>query len=340
MSRKSSTPTLGDVARLCGVSQSTVSRVVNGVGGVRPEVVEQVQKAVAQLRYTPNRAARSLVTSRADALGLIIPESITTFFSDPFIAAVVDGAASRVESTRYTLQMLVAGNRELDKARAFLQRGNVDALLLVSHHASVWRALAASAEQLPTVLVGRPVDGSSSEISVIDVDNVAGARTATEHLIGLGRQRIAHISGPFDMGSGVDRANGWRAALEAADLRADLLEPADFTAQSARLALERLLGREPDLDAVFVASDLMAVAVLDLLRERGRSVPGDVAVVGFDGTDLGLHSTPTLSTMDQRPRHIGSLMVDMAIRRIEDEPVVDLHRMEAHLIVRDSSRMS
>lgn len=334
---RTTSPTLGDVARLCGVSQATVSRVVNGVGGVRPEVAAEVREAVAKLRYTPNRAARSLVTSRTDALGMIIPESITKFFSDPFIGAVVEGAVSRAEDTRYTLQMLVVGSREVGKAQAFLQRGNVDALLLVSHHAAAWRALATSAERLPTVLVGRPLEAPPLDVTIIDVDNVAGARDATNHLVDTGRRRIGHISGPFDMASGVDRASGWRTAMDEAGLRADLVEVTDFTADSARTAMRRLLEREPDVDGLFVASDLMASVALEVLHEEGRRVPHDVAVVGFDGMDLATATNPPLSTVDQAPREIGSAMVDVAIRRIEEQPVEDFRHMPATLIVRESS---
>lgn len=337
MSKQSKVPTLGDVARLSGVSQSTVSRVINGVPGVRPEVIEKVQSAVGQLRYTPNRAARSLVTSRTDTLALIVPESTAKFFQDPFIAAVVDAAVDAVEATRYTLQMIVVGSPAINKTRAYLQRGSVDGLLVVSHHDPVWRSLSSLAERLPTVLVGRPLDPAPPGVNIIDVDNVSGGRAATEHLISLGRTRIGHISGPFDMSSGVDRARGWRAALEAAGLRADLLEPADYTEAGARIAMRRLLDREPALDAVFVSSDPMGVAALGVLQEQGRDVPGDVAVIGFDGTDLALASSPTLSTMDQRPRAIGTAMIELAIQRVEGRVDGGLHAMPTTLVVRESS---
>ena len=338
MSQQSKAPTLGDVARLSGVSQSTVSRVINGIPGVRPEVVQKVQSAVSQLRYTPNRAARSLVTSRTDTLALIVPESTSQFFQDPFIAAVVDAAVSAVEDTRYTLQMIVVGTPAIDKTRSYLQRGSVDGLLVVSHHDPVWRSLSSLAERLPTVLVGRPLHSAPPGVSIIDVDNISGGREATEHLISLGRTRIGHISGPFDMSAGVDRARGWRAALEEAGLRADLLEPADYTDRGARVAMRQLLEREPALDGVFVSSDLMAVAALDILQELGRDVPGDVAMIGFDGTDLTLSTTPRLSTVDQRPRELGSAMIDVAIRRVEGRADADgLHAMPTTLVVRESS---
>ena len=337
MSKQTKVPTLVDVARLSGVSQSTVSRVVNGIPGVRPEVVEKVQSAVSQLRYTPNRAARSLVTSRTDTLALIVPESTAQFFQDPFIASVVDAAVDAVESTRYTLQMIVVGTPAINKTRAYLQRGSVDGLLVVSHHDPVWRSLSSLAERLPTVLVGRPLDAPPPGVSIIDVDNVAGAHTATEHLMSLGRTRIGHISGPFDMASGVDRARGWRAALEDAGLGAELLEPADYTEEGARVAMQRLLKREPALDAVFVSSDLMGVAALEVLEEEGRSVLGDVAVIGFDGTEMSLASTPMLSTMDQRPHDIGTAMIEVAIRRVEGKTEGGLHAMPTTLVVRESS---
>ncbi|HEY1104715.1 MAG TPA: LacI family DNA-binding transcriptional regulator, partial [Agromyces sp.] len=275
-------PTLEMVARVAGVSRATVSRVVNGSPKVSPEVAAAVNDAVKRLRYVPNRAARSLASRSSNAIALVVPEDVTTFFGDPYFAEIVKGIMSRIDDSDYVLNLLVASSDPRHKTRTYLESGVVDGALVISHHTGDEILLADSS--VPLVFGGRPVDGLVAGATYVDVDNEAAAAVGTQHLIDLGRRRIGTITGPLDMRAGVDRRDGYRSAVTAAGLPDDLVESGDFTAEGAAAATRRLLDRVGDdgVDALFVASDLMASGALAVLAERGLHVPDDVAVVGFD----------------------------------------------------------
>ncbi len=325
------TPTLEMVAAAAGVSRATVSRVVNGSTSVTPEIVEAVNAAIADLDYVPNRMARSLASRRTDVIALIVPESTSTVFADPFFAPVVRGVARTLADTDYTLNLLIASESRPDKTRRYLLGGNVDGALVVSHHVDD-HSYVGLGDQLPIVYGGRPLNPELAASYHVDVDNVASARTATEHLVGLGRRRIAMIAGRQDMPAGVDRLDGWRQALEAAGLDADQapVEFGDFSQLSGSQAMERLLGRASGapssdgvpIDAVFAANDQMAAGAIQVLQARGIAVPDEVAVVGFDDDSFAASFTPALTTIHQPAAELGAAMADVLVRRIagEDPP--------------------
>ena len=188
-------PTLEAVAALAGVSRATVSRVVNGSPKVTPEVVETVTAAIAQLNYVPNRAARSLVTRRTQVIALVVPESTSRVFADPFFASIVQGVALYLADTDYTLNMLIASETHPDKTRRYLMSGNVDGALVVSHHSGD-HSYAHLGHSLPIVFGGRPLNKSKPGSYFVDVDNVAAVESATLHRIHQGRHSIATIAGP------------------------------------------------------------------------------------------------------------------------------------------------
>ena len=177
------------VAAEAGVSRATVSRVVNGSTSVAPEIIAQVQAAVARLDYVPNRVARSLASRRADVIALIVPESASTVFADPFFAPVVRGVARVLGDTDYTLNLLIASESRPEKTRRYLQGGNVDGALVVSHHAED-HSYVGLGSALPMVFGGRPLIPGLTDRHHVDVDNVDSARRAVEHLLGLGRRRV------------------------------------------------------------------------------------------------------------------------------------------------------
>lgn len=328
-------PTLEAVAALAGVSRSTVSRVVNDSPRVTPEAIEAVTRAIEQLGYVPNRAARTLASRRTQAIALVIPENTARFFSDPFFATVVQGIAQHLATTDYTLSMLIASETNPEKTRRYLQGGNVDGALILSHHSNdnSYRALARS---IPVVFGGRPMSDEGPDSYVVDVDNVGAAKLATQYLIERGRTRIATIAGPQDMGAGLDRLEGWRSALTEAHLDAGLWEEGDFTPPGGGAAMGRLLDREEPFDAVFVASDQMAYGALGVLRERGIRVPEDVAIVGFDNDYYSTSSFPPLTTMEQSSVAMGSRMAEVLVRLIAGETVDNLTIMPTRMVERDS----
>lgn len=330
-------PTLEAVAAAAGVSRSTASRVLNGSDNVSPDAVASVQKAVARLDYVPNRAARSLVNSQTMALALVVPEDTIRFFGDPYFAAIVQGIARGLEDSDYVLTLQLASPSEPSaKTVRYLTGGNVDGAFVVSHHSGD-HFLAGLGSTLPVVFGGRPLGDSEQPNYFVDVDNAAAAAMGTRHLISQGRRHIATIAGPPDMPAGIDRTQGWKAALADAGLPDDLLAYGDFTLASGAQAMRTLLDEHPQLDSVFVASDLMAVGAVSVLRERGISVPQQVAIVGFDDSPAAETGAIRLTTVHQPSAEMGVRMAQTMLAILRGENPPHEHILPTHMVVRDSA---
>jgi DNA-binding LacI/PurR family transcriptional regulator len=328
-------PTLEAVAREANVSRATVSRVVNGSPRVSPEVLTAVNAAIAKLNYVPNRAARSLASRTTNAIALVVPEDTTRFFGDPYFAAIVQGITRRLDESEYLLNLLISTSDPNRKTVRYLRSGVVDGALVISHHEGD-DSLVEAAGSVPIVFGGRPERESDDEIFV-DVDNVEGGMTATEYLIATGRRRIGTITGPLDMSAGVDRLDGFRRSMAVAGLPDDAVETADFSVAGSVAATRRLLDRVPDLDGLFVASDLMATGALSVLRERGRRVPDDVAVVGFDDSPAAMSSAIPLTTVHQPSEEMGYEMADLLIRLLAGDTTVSHRNIMPTRLVRRAS---
>jgi LacI family transcriptional regulator len=331
-------PTLEEVARLAGVSRATVSRVINGSPKVSPEVVEGVERAIATLNYVPNRAARSLVARATMSIALVVPEDAHRFFRDPYFADVVQGISDRLDDSEYVLNLqLTHPSSPSEKTRRYLLGGNVDGAIVVSHHSGD-HFLTSLGRSLPVVFGGRPL-GQIAHAGdyYIDVDNRLGGEQATQHLIDRGYRRIATITGPPDMPAAVDREQGWRDALHRAGLADTRLVHGDFTEAGGIRSALTLLDDFPDVDAVFVASDLMASGVLVALEERGLRVPEDVAIVGFDDSEYAIRGTVQLTTVAQPSREMGLAMADTLLRLLAGEEVPHVTVLDTHLVVRAST---
>lgn len=330
----SSRATIEEVASAAGVSRSTVSRVVNGSTAVSPEALESVKRAIEELSYVPNRAARSLASRQTHAIALIVPEDTTRFFGDPFFASIVAGITGALRGSDYLLNLLIASDDPGDKMTSFVRNGGVDGALIVSHHTSD-AFIDRVADAVPVVWGGRPVRIREGDY-VVDVDNVAGARTATRHLIETGRTRIATISGPMTMVSSVDRVQGFRGALADAGLSPFAEEAGDYSEASGADAARRILA-EGRPDAIFVASDLMARGALTALRSAGIRVPEDVALVGFDDSSVALSTEPQLSTMRQPMYAQGEAMAGVLLSRLAGRDPAHTTILPTELVVRASS---
>lgn len=330
----SSRATIEEVASAAGVSRSTVSRVVNGSTAVSPEALDAVKRAIEELSYVPNRAARSLASRQTHAIALIVPEDTTRFFGDPFFAAIVAGITGALRGSDYLLNLLIASDDPGDKMTSFVRNGGVDGALIVSHHTSD-AFIDRVADAVPVVWGGRPVRIRDGDY-VVDVDNVAGARTATAHLIETGRTRIATISGPLTMVSSVDRVQGFRGALADAGLAPFAEEAGDYSEASGADAARRILaaGRP---DAIFVASDLMARGALTALRTAGIRVPEDVALVGFDDSSVAVSTDPPLTTMRQPMYAQGEAMAGVLLSRLAGRDPEHTTILPTELVVRASS---
>lgn len=330
----SSRATIEEVASAAGVSRSTVSRVVNGSTAVSPEALAAVQRAIEELSYVPNRAARSLASKQTHAIALIVPEDTTRFFGDPFFAAIVAGITGALRGSDYLLNLLIASDDPGDKMTSFVRNGGVDGALIVSHHTSD-AFIDRVADAVPVVWGGRPVRLREGDY-VVDVDNVEGARTATKHLIATGRRRIATIAGPLTMVSSADRVQGFRAALADAGLTPFAEESGDYSEASGADAARRILaaGRP---DAIFVASDLMARGALTALRAAGIRVPEDVALIGFDDSSVALSTDPPLTTMRQPMYAQGEAMAGVLLSRLAHREPAHTTILPTELVVRAST---
>ncbi|MFC0622694.1 LacI family DNA-binding transcriptional regulator [Kribbella deserti] len=334
-------PTLEQVAALAGVSRATVSRVVNGSPKVLPHTVEAVNRAITELGYVPNRAARALVTRRTDSVALVVPEPDSRIFSDPFFAGILRGVSTALAPTSSQLVLLLepaSAPDQVDDRRLlrYLRGGHVDGAIVVSHHGRDTIIQELAQLPLPIVFSARPL-GVDVPVTSVDVDNVAGARTAVEHLLSRGRRRIGTITGPLDMTAGVDRLAGFKEVLAEAGLPDDAVAVGDFTADGGEAAANELLASHPDLDGLFVASDLMATAALRVLSERGRRVPEDVAVVGFDDSVLATTTTPRLTTIRQPVEDLGARLVELLLAQINGAPQASPPLFTTELIIRDSA---
>jgi DNA-binding LacI/PurR family transcriptional regulator len=328
-------PTLDEVARLAGVSRSAASRAINRSGHASRTTRDAVERAVRELGYVPNPTARALATQRSGAVVLAISHHDSELFADPFYAQIIAGVSAALERTDLVLMLALA---ESDLGRARLERilrsRRADGIMLMNLHGDDPLYRLAGKLDLPVVHGGRPLNAEPAWY--VDADNRGGARLAAEHLIGTGRRRIATMTGRLDTHVGAARLIGFQDALAVAGLDAHLVEQGDFTEASGAAAMTRLLDAHPDLDAVFAASDSMAVGALRALKAAGRSVPADVAVVGFDDNPIDRYTNPPLTTVAQPIKQLGWEMATMLVSLIDGEqrgPLI----LPTRLVVRESS---
>lgn len=328
-------PTLDAVAQRAGVSTGTVSRVINNAQHVSKKARLAVERAIEELGYVPNTAARSLATSRRGAVVLAISSDDPALFANLFFAEVITGVNAVIEETDLQLMLvLAASERGRSRLTRILQSRGADGVMLLALRENDPLSKVAEEGGVPVVHGGRSLDRTPQWY--VDADNRGGARQAAEYLISLGKQRIATITGSLDMHVGVNRYLGFREALALAGLSDHRVVHGDFGEASGTEAMTRLLDEHPDLDAVFVASDAMAAGALRVLRERGLAVPGDVAVVGFNDIVTAQHTVPALTTIRQPIEALGREMTRMLVRLINGEQPTPL-LLPTTLVIRESA---
>jgi DNA-binding LacI/PurR family transcriptional regulator len=329
-------PTLEQVAALARVSRGTVSRVVNGDAKVSARTREAVQRAIAELGYVPNRAARMLAARRTGTIALVMSEDRGRRFEEPYFGRIVSGIGSAIAAAGMTLALTFtqsdSGRGDLADA---LRTQRVDGVLLVSLLRDDPLPGLLARHGIPVVLGGRPHGPGAAGLDYVDADNRGGARRAVEYLVRQGRRRIATIAGPPETTVGADRLAGYREALSGGR---ELARHGDFSVSAGAREMERLLAVEPSLDAVFAASDNMACGALRVLEREGRRVPDDVAIVGFEDAGAELRPYPGLTTVHQPTEAMGRQSVELLLDRIHGRPVADTPVIcETRLIVRESS---
>jgi LacI family transcriptional regulator len=329
--------TLEDIARKAGVSRSTVSRVINDHPSVREDVRKRVMTVIQTTGYHPNAAARTLASQRSNMLGLVLPRSVTSFFADPYFPRLTQGIAQGCNQYDLTLGLFLVSTKK-DEEKIFpriLRNGYLDGILLQSGQVGELLIDRLIDSEIPLVVIGRPP--ISKSVSYIDVDNVSAAFGAVSHLIRLGYQRIGMIAGPQNTTVGIDRTVGYRKAMEerGREVIPTLIAAGDFTEPGGYYAMRQLLPSAPD--AIFAASDTMAIGAMRAIREAGLRIPDEIALVGFDDLPIATIPTPQLTTVRQPIDQFGFQAVEILIDLIENG--VNPPRrviMDTELIIRDS----
>ncbi len=327
--------TIRDVAAVAGVSYGTVSRVLNGGHWVSPEARAAVEAAVARTGYTANHAARSLATGRADSVAFLLTEPHHLLFSDPTFARLLRGATEALAQHDKTLVLVIADTEaERKNVERFVRAGHVDGVMLISSHEANPLLLSLLAARVPTVSTGSPL-GLESEIPTVAVDEAGSARIMTRYLLDKGHRRIAIITGPNDTPGGRYRLDGFRAEMGTLFDPA-LVEQDTYSSEAGGRAMAQILERSGAPDAVFAASDIIAVGAITALRHAGYSVPGDVAVAGFDDSGLAESHDPPLTTMRQPWAEISRAMVELVLAGIDGREV-DSVILPTELVVRETA---
>jgi LacI family transcriptional regulator len=329
--------TLEEIARLSGVSRSTVSRVINQQPNVSEDVRKRVETVIQETGFHPNLAAKTLVSKRSWMIGLVLPRSVSTFFTDPYFPLLTQGIAQGCNQYDYTLGLFLISTKE-DEEKIFprvSRKGMLDGALIQSGRIGDTLITSLTNSNLPVVVIGSPLH--AKEVSYIDVDNASGAYNAVSHLIRLGYQRIGTISGILGTAAADDRLEGYQKALidRGRNLEQALIVEGDFTEAGGFFAMQQLLSARPD--AVFAASDLMAIGAMRAVSEAGLKIPQDIAFVGFDDVAIATYANPKLTTIRQPIVQFGVNAVEILIDLIENgnEPPRRII-MDTELVIRDS----
>jgi LacI family transcriptional regulator len=329
--------TLVDIAKQTGVSRSTVSRVVNDDPNVNENVRKRIQEVIISTGYQPHPAARSLASQRSWMIGLVLPRSVSNFFIDPYFPRLTQGVAQACNQHNYTLGLFLMETNE-DERRIFPRishRGLLDGIILQTAQMEDKLTNRLLKSDFPVVVAGRPF--KTKGFSYIDVDNVEATQGAVRHLIQLGYQRIGTITGRMNSTAGIDRLEGYRKAIMEQGWEVDegLIVEGDFSEKSGYTAMQQLLSAKPD--AVFAASDTMAIGAIRAVQESGLQVPEDIAFVGFDDLPVASQSDIKLTTVRQPIVQFGARAVETLIDLIENG-IKPSRRiiMDTELVIRDS----
>jgi LacI family transcriptional regulator len=313
MSPSDRRPTISDVAARAGVSAATVSRVLNGSTGVNPDMTDRVRKAAADLGYRPDEIARSLRTQRSTTWAVIITDIQNSFYT-----SVVRGIEDVGRANGYSV-MLCNTDESLEKESEYLEVVAAARVAGVVISPASWD----ESDVGPLIDRGTPVVAidrriSHQDVDTVLVDNAHGARKATEHLLAIGRTRIACVTGSLHTTTGRERLAGYRQALEGRGMFDEaLVRESDFKESGGYEAAMDLMEMTPPPDAMFVANNLMTLGALEALKARGVTVPGDVALVGFDDEPWAEFTQPSLTVVAQPTYELGRQAADLLVARLE-----------------------
>lgn len=328
-----------DVARLAGVSRTTVSLVLNNTpnAGISPETRRRVLEAARQLNYHPNAAARSLVSQRAMTLGLVLCQSPEQVFADLFLPQVLQGISTVTQPAGYRILLETVTDAQDNGYAALAHEKRIDGFILSGPRSDDQALLTLHAEGFPIVLLGQL---PGTDIPFVDVDTVQAAYSAVEHLIALGHRRIALITNaPLDYTASQARLEGYRRALKDHGLPfdPDLVAYGAFREETGQRAMTHLLSRHPLPTAVFAASDAIALGAMVAIRRQGLHIPDDIALVGFDDVPLAGYVNPPLTTVRLPAYDLGKQAARLLVDLVEGHnPQATQVLLETTLVVRAS----
>ncbi|TDX43592.1 LacI family transcriptional regulator [Halanaerobium congolense] len=328
--------TMKDVAKLAGVSLSTVSRVLNDSSLVREETAKKVEKAVEKLDYQINDSARILRTNTSNLIGVI-----GAGMERPFLANLLKGIEAEARERGFAL-IYGDSDGEFEKEQNYLnimKQKKIDGIILITTNYYNDLLSIVKNYNIPVVFASGYI--SDPEISCVTVDNVAAAYDMVEFLCQAGHRDIAFIKGPdLDMLASQERLRGVKLALRLSNIKyesARIIE-GDFTYESGYSAAQKILNKFPDVTAIFAFNDEMAVGAIRYLKEQGISIPEDISVVGFDGIDLGKYTSPALTTIKQSGYHLGLKSIEILNKIIKEGKIEDNKVFIPHeLVVREST---
>ena len=330
--------TIKEIAKLAGVSRSTVSRVINHDPNVSEQTRRKVQAIIDELGYQPNPVARSLISGRTHVLGLVIPMTYSNMFTDPFFGLLAQGISSTCTANNYTLMLwLIEPDYEKRVNDNILNNRLIDGMILASNMIKDPLIEGLIARNVPLVQIGR---NNYPDISSVDADNIYGAMTAVRYLLSIGRKNLATVTGNMDLYSGRDRLTGFQQELQEHNLPIcqDRIVFGDYTEIGA-YEQTKLLIKQASFDGLFVASDIMSFGTLQALQEAGLRVPEDVALVSFDDIPAAARHKPALTTVRQPIHQMGAIAAQTLIDQLDSKHSLTHRRiiLPTELILRETT---
>lgn len=335
--QKKTIQTIADIARLAKVSKSTVSRALNDSPLIGEETKVRIRAIARQNNFQINIPARQLSMQKSRTIAFVTHAYHKDFsVADLFGLEIMGGVSSGLFTSHYDMLVVHVDPRDTDWARKYLDTGRVDGFILMTSTRKTHHIQALLDLNAPFIVWGIPLPGCHY-CSVMG-DNATGGRLAGEHLLRSGRKRIAFLGGPREEIEVQQRLDGFKEALIGAGMEIDpaLTAYGDFSDTSGAEAGLKLLEQAPDLDAIFVNSDLMAIAAMDILREHGRRIPEDVAVVGYDDLSIAEHSNPPLTTIRQNVPLAGKMLAQNLVKYLDTEQITNVS-IPVELVIRKSA---
>jgi LacI family transcriptional regulator len=330
---------LEDIAKQAGVSRSTVSRVINNEGYVSKHTRARVMEIIERLNFSPNHAARTLVTQRSNVIGIVMPGTANVFFGDnSYFPMLLQGIAEATNKHNHSMLLWLGQlNEDPEHFSQRIIRNRICDGLIVASITNDDPLIGRLVDSIPNfVMVERPTN-YQDRISYVTADNIKGGQMATEHLINLGHKRIAHITGHMNISDGQDRVIGYRRALERAGIayNPDLVYEGRFTYEGGYNGMKALLPQKPD--AVFAASDTAAFGAMRAIQEVGLRIPQDIAIIGFDDLDGTANAVPPLTTIRQPVQQKGAAALTLLLDLISGKTQAP-HQviLPVQLVIRES----